>query len=100
MSTDKITDEQADRMLKAMFNPKPNNKTLAVIIHDAEEKDFPATMPVLRMSRVNNLIHFSVCKETESATGYAYEHIYQMAFDTETFMNSLLAIISDNQENV
>ena len=100
MTSENLTNEQADRMLKAIMNPQPNNTTTAVILHDAEEKDFPASMPVLRMSRVGDQIHFSVCKETESATGYSYQHLHQMAFDITAFMNAVLAIVDDSSGNI
>lgn len=90
---DKLTDEQAQRMLDAINNRNVNNKTMAIILHDAEEKDFPASMPVLRISIINNQIHLTVCKEEDVNGAFTYTPIQQMAFDLESFAAAFSTLI-------
>jgi hypothetical protein len=76
----------------------PNNTTSAVILHDAEERQFPATMPVLRMSLVDDQIHFSVAKEEDINGALVYTPLQQMAFDLMTFINAIDLIIGSSIE--
>jgi hypothetical protein len=95
MSNDEITDQHAERMLKAIFNQKPNNKTAAVILHDCEEKDFPASMPVLRLAIVDDQIHMTIAKEEDKNGSYVYNTIQSMAFDLPTFLKALDTLLED-----
>lgn len=91
---DNISEKDAQRMLENIINPKPNNKTMAIILQDAEEKDFPASMPVMRMSVVGNQIHITVCKEEDVNGAFTYTPIHQMAFDLEAFAAAFSTLIS------
>lgn len=92
-SMDNITEDQAQRMLDNIMNPKSNNKTMAIILHDAEEKDFPASMPILRMSIVENQIHLTICKEEDVNGAFTYTPVQQMAFDLEAFASAFSTLI-------
>lgn len=92
-SMDNITEDQAQRMLENLISPKPNNKTMAIILHDAEEKDFPASMPILRMSIVENQIHLTICKEEDVNGAFTYTPVQQMAFDLEAFASAFSTLI-------
>lgn len=90
-----LSDEQAQRMLDAIMNPRPNNRTTSVVLHDAEEKDFPASMAVIRMSRSDDQIHIAVCKEEDINGAFTYTPIKELAFDAIKFSDAVQYLMTD-----
>lgn len=72
---------------------KPNNRTAAVILHDCEEREFPAQMSVLRMAVVDDQIHLTISKEEDKDGSYIYTTEKSLAFDLDTFLRALDVLI-------
>lgn len=92
---DGLTENQAQRMLDNIMNPQRNNKNTTVIIRDAEEKEIPAALPVIRMALINDQLHLTVCKEDERDGSFIQTPIQQLAVDVHGFLNALQTLVNN-----
>lgn len=83
----------------SFLKKKPNNKTTVAILHDAEEKEFPAKMPVLRIALVEDQVHLTVSKEEDINGSFVYTPLHQMAVDLVSFLKAVNMILDEADDD-